>query len=254
MPEIVKPESVKYRRYGIHAYSKHGKTRLATSIPWGEVWGEKAVYVAWDWGSEALESVLPQHREHLVVVKPSAGPGGKVDPMSEASTIASRDWRKELGVGTLIWDTATATSDDILAALELSEINKDPRQNYQQAQTRMKNVLRFLFSQPLNIVMLFQSDPLDSGDPGSMIGPGMAGRKGINVAASMFDNLFRIEVRDKPVPGTPPRIKQEYVVHTSKKGRWMAGLRTGHVENPLPEFVLGDDPVEFWKKVREVQG
>jgi hypothetical protein len=84
----------KYLKVGLVAEPKYGKTRLATSLP-REPFGDKWAYVAWDPGSEELESVLMEYRDNIVKVVPSAktiGTKSVFDPHKEAITIATKPW------------------------------------------------------------------------------------------------------------------------------------------------------------------
>jgi hypothetical protein len=106
------------RRIALYGPAKSGKTRLATSLPWGSDWGDKAIYVAWDPGSEELGSVLSANHPHLIVVrpeKPLSKAGGKYDPLGEAVKIATHDWKKDSPMPQSS-DTATETESDLLAA------------------------------------------------------------------------------------------------------------------------------------------
>src|SRR6185503_12491460 len=119
--EIVTTPQVKTKRnIGLYGEPKSGKTVLATSLPWGDPWGERAIYVAWDAGSETLDVVPASQRNRFIVVRPTPTtlPNKQMvfDAHTEAITIASRDWKKEFpDVGTIIWDTMTATARDLLA-------------------------------------------------------------------------------------------------------------------------------------------
>ena len=114
-------------RVGLNADPKTGKTRLVTSLPWGPFWGERAIYVAADPGADDFDSspILDENKDRLICVTPSPktvkGRDGSerlvYDPHKEAFAIASRNWKAEYpDVGTIIWDTVTRTSTELLAA------------------------------------------------------------------------------------------------------------------------------------------
>src|SRR3990172_3064131 len=95
-------------RVCLYSAPKVGKTRLATSLPWGDYWGEQAGYIAADNNAETLKSVLLHHAERLVVIKPDGLGLQPANWMEEAFQIALRDWHREYPqMKTLIRDTMT---------------------------------------------------------------------------------------------------------------------------------------------------
>lgn len=266
---------------------KYGKTRLATSLPWDE-FGDKAAYIAWDPGSESLDSVLVENREHLVVVQPSSKKvGTKVvfDPHTEAIAIATKPWAEGFTEGgvvvppcqTLIWDTMTATARDLLAAYADSGVFSGEKGDkhvsvgdfgtatymaqpmmgdYGIAQRAVLHILKFLLKQPLNIIALFHTDFMEPEGAGQVtFGPATIGKAAIKPVASLFDNLFVLDVQDKLVRGStggPPTRMTKRQVYTDKKGLYLGGLRSPYPRNPIPEVELNDNPVEFWKLVNTV--
>jgi len=259
-------------RVALYGEPKKGKTRLATSLPWGARWGEKAVYVAWDAGSEELTSVLVDNRTRLLVVKPEEKVLAKgtqheklvFDPLSEAVEIASHDWASE-GYSTLIWDTMTQTARDLLTAIAAQGLHgKSPAigtpgtatyvpqpsiGDYGAAQRSIMHILGFLFNQPMNLIVLFHSADDGEGTTETIGGPATIGRAAIRPISSLFDNLFRITVDKIRKPGTmPPEFEFKRVVQTESKSYWLTGLRSPHDKNPIPEYVLRDGAScsEFW--------
>lgn len=257
---------------------KSGKTRLAGSLPWGEEWGEKAIYCAWDAGSEALSSIPTHHREHLIVVQPSGsvGPNGekRYDPLTEAVAMATYDWKgKYPGVNTIIWDTMTETSRQLLFAYADTKVFSDkhitfgtpgtasyhaiPMEgDYGAAQRSTLFILKALFKQDMNVIVLFHdtivSPDREKGDKfESYGGPAIAGKSGTQAVAGMFDNLLRVEAEPKFDGKT---MKPRHVLYSTPKGLWLAGYRnplTG--ENPFARVELRPDPVDFWESFASIQ-
>lgn len=284
-----KPEGRKNLKAALEGEPKYGKTRLATSLPWDE-FGDKAAYIAWDPGSETLDSVLPENREHLVVVQPSArtvGTKGMMpktvfDPHKEAITIATKPWADGWSEGgveippcqTLIWDTMTATARDLLSAYADSGIFSGEKGDkhvavgdygtqyymaqpmmgdYGIAQRAVLHVLKFLLKQPLNVIVLFHTDFMEPEGAGQVtFGPATVGKAAIKPVASLFDNLFVLDVQERLVRGNPPTRTTKRVVYTDKKGLYLAGLRSPYPKNPIPEVELSEVPVDFWRLVNSV--
>lgn len=264
---------------------KYGKTRLATSLPWDE-FGSKAVYVAWDPGSESLDSVLVENREHLVVVQPSARKVGTkllFDPHTEAISIATKPWAEGFKEGdfevppcqTLIWDTMTATARDLLAAYADSGVFSGEKgdkhvsvgdfgTNYYMAQPMMGDygiaqravlhILKFLLKQPMNIIVLFHTDYMEPEGAGQVtFGPATIGKAAIKPVASLFDNLFVLDVHERPVRKDTGVVREtKRMIYTDKKGLYLAGLRSPYPSNPVPEIILNDNPIAFWQLINTV--
>jgi len=258
------------KRIAVYGLPKSGKTRTVTALPWGGNWGGRAIYVASDPGSEELGSILPHNREHLILVKPEAkNVGGKLiyDPLTEGVAIATKDWKKDFpDVGTIIWDTMTTTSQELLAAYADSGQFSDKHVTFGQpgtatyhaapmegdfgaAQRSTMFILKYLFRQPLNLIVVFHEDwvqPNEKDVVGAVYGgPTIVGKAGIKAIAAMFDNLFRFSAKDKIEPGN--KVVTEYLVHTRHSGPWMAGFRNPNEVNPIPRVTLSPDPVNFWK-------
>lgn len=256
-------------RVGLYGDPKIGKTRLATDLPWGPRWGEKAVYVASDPGSEELASVLPANRDRLLVVVP--GPDGTkaYDPLTEALEIATKDWKKEdPGIGTIIWDTMTYTAALTLRAIAAQQLYGKGMKvgpmpipqmgDYGATQRSVQYLLGFLFQQPLNIICLFHSELADSESGGldTLVGgPATVGKAGIRPVAGLFDNLFRISITKERVAGSiPPKYTEKRIVRTDRDGVWLVGMRSPHPTNPIPEVELTENTAAFWQTIDEVKG
>lgn len=268
------PDSV-WQRTALYGHPKSGKTRAATSLPWGARWGERAIYVAADPGSSELGSVLLSNRERLIIAEPETKvQAGRMiyDPLSEAVAIATRDWKKEFpDAKTLIWDTMTQTSRDLLSAYADSgafsekhvtfgkpgslEYHAAPMEgDYAAAQRSIQFILDYLFRQPLHLIILFHEDHVEpkENNPSETLygGPTIVGKAGIKAIAARFDNLFRCECKDVMVknarPNEPNRMTK-HLIHTRQKYIWLAGFRNPLHDNPMPVIELDSDPVNFWR-------
>lgn len=256
MRVITGPER-RRRRIALYGEPKSRKTNLATAIPWGEEWGERAVYVADDPGAEGLESVIAASRDRLLVVVPDS-----TDPYQEAVEIAARDWKREYpDVGTLIWDTMTTRARRLLHAFADSGVFSDkhisvgskgsgswvayPQMgDYAMAQRAVFHLWDFLDRQPLNLIVVFHQALADEvANP--IYGPKTVGKASVADVGGLFDNLFRLEAVGPPMiapAGQTPRT--EYYVRLQRKGRYVTGMRS---TKAVEDFKLGDDPTEFWK-------
>ncbi len=289
MPEIVRPGDKRDRflRVGLEGEPKTGKTRFATSLPWGDYFGEQAIYVAADPGADDLQtsSVLPENRDRLIVVKPTNSfkkikvDGEEIevvvyDPHKEAFAIASRNWRKDFPAAkTLIWDTMSATGRELVNAyadsgvfvgekgdkhITVGTINSpdfvaNPMMgDYAMAQRAISNLLKFLFKQEMHLIVLFHIRAVET-DSGQVLafGPDTAGQAGVRAVASLFDNLLRTDTEEKPTMDKPPKMDTKYFLHTQKKGLYLGGIRTGHAKNPIPKLAI-DDPVTGWNTLTKV--
>lgn len=263
----------------IYGPPKSGKSRLACSLDWGLHWGERAVVCAWDPGSSSLPSVPHRHRERLIVVSPSMqiNPITRkevYDPLTEAVQMATFPWKEKYpDIGTLIWDTMTETSRQLLHAYADTGTFSDkhvtfgkpgdstfhaaPMEgDYGAAQRSTLFILKHLFRQPLNLIVLFHDNVIspDSKKGETFLtygGPAIAGKAGTQAVAGCFDNLFRIEAETR-LEGS--KITLNHYLYTIPKGAWLAGFRnplTG--DNPLAKVRLDSDPSTFWKKFNETQ-
>jgi hypothetical protein len=276
MPRIQTDPVPSYRQVALYGPPKSGKTRTATSLPWGSVWGERAIYCGWE-GQDALLSVLPHHRERLILVEPEPKViGGKsfFDPLEEAHTIATTDWSKQFpDCKTLIWDTMTETSYQLLKAYANTGQFSDkhiafgkpgtsthhviPMEgDFGAAQNSALFILDFLKRLPMNIVVLFHDEfvqPKKDADPrtgGLFGGPALAGKAGTRAVSQRFNNLFRQSIGSKggQAPGQTT-IKPKFVVQTQPSGNeiWLMGARLPLPENPIARVELEPDPVNFWR-------
>jgi hypothetical protein len=228
-PATARVNAVGYGNSGV------GKTSLFTALNWGtERWGNKAIYVAWDAGSETLLSVSPEDREHLVVVTPkpqrNAQTGRLVfNPYKAAMEIANADWATLVPEAkTLIWDGGTRLAEQILRAVAntgatVSQRKKDDGSDtrltfgekgdpdymalpiipdYGMAQNSIMQWAECLRQQPLNILVICVSDyyqPEGGSQDDTVGGPCLVGTKIIPKFMKDFDNIFRLSIEPETV-------------------------------------------------------
>lgn len=264
------PKSVKsadsYLRIGLYGMPKSGKSWQALSYP------KKKLYIAADPGSEAAALNRLDVVDVIQLEKKQVGNRLTYDPLSEAVATASRDWKKEYpDVECLVWDTMTQTSREILSAIADSSSFSDKHVyvgtkgtesymaapmpgDYGATQNATYRLLEFLNQQSMDVIVLFHGDTVEPNSSGTGVvvgGPTAVGKAAVVGISGFFNNLFRTEFRDPIRSGK--RVK-EYVVHTEKRGPWLAGirLRPGQV-NPIPETVIpGNNPGHFWHQFSEV--
>lgn len=275
-------EPLPARQIALYGPPKSGKTRTSTSLPWGPIWGEKAIYCAWDPGSAALESVLLENRQRLVVVQPSPKTvGGKqvFDPLEEAVSMATHPWSKEVPEAkTILWDTMTETSYQLLSAYAntgkfsdkhitfgtpgTKSYHANPMEgDYGSAQSSTLFVMELLFQHQahMNIIVLFHDqivEPKKGADPrlgGLYGGPGIAGRAAVPKIAGRFNNLFRQDIR--PTKGDNGKIIPQPYIQTQQTGNdiWLVGIRLPVPVNPIPSVALNPNPVNFWETLDAAQ-
>jgi AAA domain-containing protein len=271
MPVIIEHPEQAPELIALYGPPGGGKTHLATSLPWGPKWGERAIYVPIDPRAEGLKSVAPENRGRLIVVKPSTKLVNNelvLDMNDELVSIFTRDWKKEYpDVGTIICDTITVGAQEVLMAVTESASFSDkhitygkgraqlsiPMQgDYGAAQAVVRRWFIFLKNQPLNVLALFHGDYVEpeSGEPGTLFGgPTTVGKAGVRDMAAKFDNLFFVNPVAETVtkPGSPPQKRLRYMVHTQRRGIWEAKLRVGS-KNPMPEVDITDNARSFWEK------
>jgi len=232
----------------LYGNSGVGKTALTTALPWGTPrWGDKAVYVAWDAGSETLLSVRPEDRKHLTVITPKlehvSGDRMVLNPYKTAMDIATADWATLVpGAKTLIWDGATRLAEQILRAVANTGATVSPSKKEKGEETRLvigergeasfmaqpiipdygmaQNIVmqwgEFLRQQPLNVLVVCVSDyykPEGGGYDGDTVGgPATIGTKIIPRFMKDFDNVFRISIEAETATVTsdkgPPKFER----------------------------------------------
>jgi len=268
---------------------KTGKTRLATSIPWGEYWGEQAAYVATDDGANDLErsSVLVANRDRLAVIRPSFSvkkvktKDGEIetltyDPHTEAFAIASRNWRKDMPeCKMLIWDTMSTTAQELLHAYADNGVFQGEKGDkhitvgtvgqpdfvanpmmgdYSMAQNAVHKLLGFLFKQPMHVIVLFHVASLET-EGGQILafGPATVGQAAVRAVAARFDILLRTDVQEVLTHDKPPKKDMKYILHTQRKGLYLGGIRTGLAKNPIPTIAIPEErPQEAWEMLAKV--
>jgi hypothetical protein len=256
--------------FGVYGPSGNGKTRLVCSAMRADpdVWGDKALYVAIDPGSHKLRSVLPEDRDHLVV-HTLGEPGKPLDPYLEMAKIIENKTAAKNGCQTVILDTLTTASREILQAIANSgkfssgkhiviessgvgKLNVPMQGDYMAAQQSVMHLLRMFENEPYNLIAVFHDglfEPEATSSAPAVGGPATVGRSSIAPVAGWFDNLIRLESRSV---GTGASRSVEYVVHTERKGPFLAKLRLPHPTNPITEFKLNPDPVNFWHRIKEL--
>ena len=245
----------------IYGAPKSSKTRLATSLPWGPKWGEKAIYVAADPGSSSLRSVLLPDRAHLVPVVPRPETGS-YDPLHEAVMIATSNWKESHGASTLIWDTLTQTAHELLEAYARlgnfasgqitfgkrgsPEYHAQPTVgDYGAAQNSCEHLMGHLFAQPLNLIVITHEDWAEPKNAGECIGgPATVGQATIKTLPGRFDTVIRCEARRRSEPGKPPT--SQFIARANPHPPWIAGIRNPGVN--LPDMILAEDPRHFWQE------
>lgn len=260
---IIETPEKQPERVLIYGAPKSAKTRLATSLPWGEFWGEKAVYVAADPGASTLRSVLKENRPHLLVVDPHPS-SGPYDPLHEAVEVATHKWE---GVGTIIWDTMTQTSKDLLVAYAKlcnyasnpitfgvpgqNEYHVHPNEgDYGAAQNSVINhITDHLFSQPLNLIIICHEQWAEPKNAAECVGgPELVGKAGVRKYPGLFDSVIRTETRTVLAPGADTTT--EFFARMNPHGVWKCGIRNPGVS--LPDVQLEENPIGFWHKYQEI--
>lgn len=253
----------------IYGAPKVGKTRLATSLPWGDYWGERAILVtadmpksedmsAEDAAASSLKPVLDANKDRLIVVVPDGNPNW----MEEAVAIARGSY-KQPGVKTLIWDTMTETSKRILRFYSDSGVfsskhavqvgnraaqswHTSPMEgDYGAAQNTIAFLQEHLWSQPLHLIVIFHEDfaePESGSVEGLVGGPATVGKKAIRWLPAKYDTVLYMQRRMATTE------KSEVVVNTVQRGIWVAGVR-GTVDVP-PQIILQPDPTHLWRTLR----
>jgi hypothetical protein len=261
----------------IYGDPKTGKTRLATSLT--QRFGD-ALYVAADPGSDGLASVLSNYRARLRVVSasyPAGKPATPTDnPHKDAFVVACQDWvgkqpeewsGKE-PVKTLIWDTMTATAQDILSYVATSgqfsdkahiglgqpggvEHQKLPMQgDYMATHNIISRLVDFLFKQPLHLVVVCHAIYDEAREGGTIEGgPATAGKATVRSFPGRFDTVIHLTRRAAGGANTGQSSPGSSVTAwTERHGIWSAGIRSGHANNPMPKLDLDSDPINFWKQ------
>jgi hypothetical protein len=250
----------------IYGNSGVGKTVLATSLPWGTPrWGERAVYIAWDAGSQTLLSVRPEDRKHLTVITPKMhhlqGDRMVLNPYKTAMKMATADWASLVPEArTLIWDGGTRFAEQALRAVAntgatVSQAKKDKGEetrlvigekgepdfmaqpiipDYGMAQNMILQWSEFLRQQPMNVLVICVNDyykPEGGSHEDTVGGPATVGVKIIPKFMKDFDNVFRISFEPETInvaeAGKPPKFERrtQRVLWTEKEGIWDAKIR-----------------------------
>jgi hypothetical protein len=256
-------------RWLIYSAPKVGKTRLALSLP-EDPYGEIA-YLAADPGAERLDSVLPHYRSRIHTIISAPDPKtGLHDVRGDAFLFAREDWvRRYSKVRTLVWDTLSFTSQQILAQIsdqgsfsQGSHITmgvkgaKDHQTiamqgDYGAAQGAVDRLITFLFQQPLHIIVLCWEgyrEAMEAGAKTLIGGPLTVGSKTIGSIAGRFPSTVRL-TRQSVTSGFDKKAR--IVAWTETNSIWIAGIRSPHLNNPAPMIELDPDPINFWNTIHE---
>jgi len=255
--------------FGIYGPAGSGKTRLAAACVrgWPEAWGGQALYVPIDPGSDSLGSILMVDRVNMYKYKEYGGAKG-MDPYRELCKIIENKEVEKSGCQTLILDTMTTVSRQILQAVAnsgkfsdkhialetqgIGKINLAMPGDYKGAQQCIMNFLDLAKFSGVNILAVFHDglfEPEATSSAPTVGGPATVGRSSLAPIAGWFHNLVRLEARSK---GSGETRSVEYWASTEKKGPYLAKLRIPLPKNPIPDFRLDDDPVNFWIKLKEI--
>ena len=244
----------------IMGYEKSSKTRLATSLPWDTLFGDRAVYVAADSGAEHLRSVLTHNVPHLEVIKPQpTAPHWSQDYIE----IATHDWASE-GFTTMIWDDLTEVSKLLLKYYSASGVfssnqagqiglkgtpgyhTSSQQGDYAAAQDTIGHLMMKLVEQPLHLLVLTKKkfiEPDARHPEGIRGGPDIVGKQATQWLGGYFDTTLHTEMTTNPKAN-----RGQAVVHTATRGIWHAGLRSNRLTPTLPATVpIEPDPVHFWR-------
>jgi hypothetical protein len=268
LPERV----IGYSRPGV------GKTRWATSLPETPKWGD-IVYYAADPGSEYLASVLPHYvrnkdgSKRIHIIRPRSDH----NPIVNFHEFCMRDWNKEPGmerVRTLIVDTYTrvafssmqwAANSGAQSAEKRFSVGGvktedggqmiPSRQDYMGIASTSRGFIDNLFGaqHDKNIIFLMHEDTDVIEGVGARIGPSHPGRQMADELPANFPTVVRLDRKMIAVPNAAP--KSVVVALTNSGGSFVAKIReNGAVGNPMPEVVLDNDPVNFWREFEKTMG
>lgn len=261
MLEHMEHDEPDYERILIYGDPDTGKTRLATSLPatFGDI-----LYYAADPGAEALKSVLERNRSRIVRFRSKPIAGKPHDPVGDAYTFATTaDWGTKFPKAkTLVWDTMSQTSIDILQRIAdqgqfsdkhiaigsgTNKFNLPQMGDYMGAQNSIERLTGFLFQQPMHVIVICHSMYDEPQGGGSTIGcPALVGSKTARRYAGKFHTAIHLEKKmTRPAQGDPRTVVTAF---TETHGIWTAKIREGKGRNPMPKVELDVDPVTFWQQ------
>lgn len=249
-----------------------GKSRLAYSIVRAnpKKYGPKALVLAFDPGSEGLPSAIPEDKDNLIVAKLVTDNKGQLDPYQEMVDFITGELPNMPDVGTVILDTLTYWSGDLLQAIANSGRFSDkhviieskgagklamPMQgDYGAAHFSIARILKFLENSGKHIVGIFHEaifDPEGAAGEAYFGGPATVGKAGIRTVAQMFHSVIRLEAKTEGgMAGKGGELK--YRAYTAPKGIWCAPKLRSSGGNPMPVVELKVDPVHFWHQYDSV--
>lgn len=248
-----------------YSYSGFGKTRFVTSLP-TEKYGD-IVYYAADENSELLGSVLKKYRvnedgsRRIHVLKPD-----REDPIGNFTEFCIHDWKAEFPKAkTLIVDTYSKVMfDAIMFAANRGFMNQEKhyqfgvpnrpgsqaipnRNDYQGIQGASRGFLDMIFhhQKDMHIIFVHHEDITQVEGVGAVGGPSHPGRTMTLELPAKFDTVIRLTREPQIAPDGTVRLV--VVANTASNGQYIAKIRENGVDgNPLPQVVLGRDPINFW--------
>ena len=247
----------------IYSFPGFGKTRLATSLPPTEKWGE-VLYFPADPGSEFLDSVLPRYRDKIHVLASD----GKDGALLNSTEFALRNWREPYPKAkTIIIDTYTTLMFDVLrdcantgAMTQETHYRYGPKGNagsialpnrsdYFAIQGVSRNLLDLLFlhQKDMHIIFVMHEDMTQVEGVGGIGGPSHPGRQLALELPAKFNTVIRL-TKETALTSNGD-VKTAIFANTSSHGNYVAKLREcNDTGNPMPRVELEYDPVNFWNK------
>ena len=244
---------------GLGGDPKTGKTRFVGAGPRGcpEMFGKKGVYVEID--PDGWQSILPEDRQNWERVTLD----NKASLRDELRSVINTPWEKE-GFGTVFIDTGSLFCQGLLrqiaakswfgANIAIADDQKQPSPgDYTALDNLYFGLLELQKARSLASGLAFWTTyhnhevRPEPGEPGTPYGgPLLAGKAMTKKVVGWYNTYLRLELRNKTQTDVRAPRTQERVLHTATKGIWLAGLRTGHKQNPIPELIVGDDPAAAW--------
>lgn len=241
-----------------------GKTRAAAACCRArpDIYGERAIYVPIDPGSEGLGPVLAEDRGRLELV----GVDPSKDVFSQAVEIIQHPWAEE-GIKTIVWDTMTTLGQIMLGQLansgkfssdkhiELStvrgaKVNLPMQGDFLAIEALLFQLLSLMRGSNVNHLAIFHELEIrpEPGTPGEPYGgPAFVGKAMTRKIGNWYTQSLRFSTRQRRRANLQEAPKQEWVVHTEDRGIWKSKFRLPQPENPCPEIVLNPDPANLWQ-------
>lgn len=257
----VDPSVIKEPRERILIYSVggEGKTRLATSLTdrFGEI-----IYIAFDEGSESLDSVLPEFRDRIHVKVPEG-----INPLEDAAAVIHTNWRAEHpNAKTIIIDTFSTWTWNALQYItnqgmfsnKRVKIGEGTKQEtalpdvgeYGGTHAQIRLFLTNLFNvqRDMNIIVVCHSDPPEAGRGKG--GPSTVGKKMTEWLPARFKTVIHLDREiSNSIQGGNVVQQSKRIAYCAPHGEWIARVNEASEKgNPMPAEVLGVNPKPFWVK------